>query len=400
MIRSVLALLLLFVLGEVNAGIPAGCPTSAAGGEQHSTRASASQECQRCTAGYVAYLNEASPEPPNHSGAHCVTIENDGGTFDVFRGKFTNTQGELVNYATFSYPGSEMCTPPATWNFDTHACSIPNTCPGRPDVLGDWEGNPDGTVGPWTVCHDGCEWDSALDSRSPNGIAYSVTGEQCTTGNTPVLDGDADGDGIPDSTDTDSGTDGGSNGADGGDTGSPGDPPGTGPGDETDNRAEGGANCVQPPVCSGDGIQCNILYQNWKTRCALELAQSADGKLKVTGDESGGAIAVSGGTGSDLSVEGTTGEDIGNPSNGGDHPGVGDVFQNADLAAAIAAGPDESGFGLAEVCPLLTLPNLVLSFGTAVMPWADMCDWLSNLGALIVLAGLIQWGFIVGKIGS
>ena len=38
---------------------------------------------------------------------------------------------------------------------------------------------------------------------------------------------------------------------------------------EGDTRtASGGGGCVTPPVCSGDAIDCQILYQNWRAACA------------------------------------------------------------------------------------------------------------------------------------
>ena len=35
-------------------------------------------------------------------------------------------------------------------------------------------------------------------------------------------------------------------------------------------NASGGGTCQAPPVCTGDSISCAILYQQWRTRCALE----------------------------------------------------------------------------------------------------------------------------------
>lgn len=43
-----------------------------------------------------------------------------------------------------------------------------------------------------------------------------------------------------------------------------------GEGDESDNSASGGATCQTAPSCTGDGIACLTLYQQWKTRCAVE----------------------------------------------------------------------------------------------------------------------------------
>ena len=71
---------------------------------------------------------------------------------------------------------------------------------------------------------------------------------------------DYDNDGVPDDNDTQPADD--TNGAD------------DGTGDETDNMASGGAACPhkggQPPACRGDAIQCNLLLQQYLSRCNAE----------------------------------------------------------------------------------------------------------------------------------
>lgn len=39
---------------------------------------------------------------------------------------------------------------------------------------------------------------------------------------------------------------------------------------QPDRNAGGGQNCSSAPTCSGDGINCAILYQTWKSQCAEE----------------------------------------------------------------------------------------------------------------------------------
>lgn len=125
---------------------------------------------------------------------------------------------------------------------------------------------------------------------------------------------DGDGDGIPD-----------------GDDISPGDPNNgedDGRGDESDNYAAGGANCDVPPVCRGDGILCNSLHQQWRTRCAVEKLGNA-----ATG-EGGGLNVRIGGVG------------------GGTGNGDGDDFDKAGERAAIdAANAGAGSEGLEGLTP-------------------------------------------------
>jgi hypothetical protein len=138
------------------------------------------------------------------------------------------------------------------------------------------------------VCDKGCAYESALelDPQGPSFTYYAPTGATCKTGDAPpptecedeLCEPDRDGDGYPDSTDAFpddpnewKDTDGDGKG-DNGDI-DPDDPDNgkdDGEGNESDNEASGGGTCTSAPSCQGDGIACNALYQNWRTRCAVE----------------------------------------------------------------------------------------------------------------------------------
>ncbi|NJC46977.1 UNVERIFIED_ORG: hypothetical protein GGR78_000198 [Xanthomonas campestris] len=123
-------------------------------------------------------------------------------------------------------------------------------------------------------CYQGCTY-----AYDPSSQGFSPSGNTCaSTGKDPPPKLDSDGDGVPDDSDafpndpsesTDSDGDGiGDNGdtaPDDADNGADG-----GSGNESDNTASGGGTCDAPPSCSGDGIACNALYQQWRTRCAVE----------------------------------------------------------------------------------------------------------------------------------
>lgn len=49
------------------------------------------------------------------------------------------------------------------------------------------------------------------------------------------------------------------------------------PSDGTKNSSSGGGDCTASPVCSGDAIQCNILYQSWAARCNNTAGGSVGG---------------------------------------------------------------------------------------------------------------------------
>lgn len=109
-------------------------------------------------------------------------------------------------------------------------------------------------------------------------------------GNEPTPEPDTDGDGIPDSEDPDIDNDGTPNGSDN-DTDGDGipnadDPTPNGP-EASDPTVEGGQSCTVRPSCTGDAIQCAILYQLWKTRCDAEVPGEDDISESIDAPETG-----------------------------------------------------------------------------------------------------------------
>ena len=148
-------------------------------------------------------------------------------------------------------------SPDATCSIFGTANPTGNTCTGNDPKPDDESENKDGwKCDPTTgICLD--------PDGKPNYCTFNPDGSRSNcVGKAPNLPGggDADGDGIPDADDTDS-TDPDNGKDDGG-------------GDEKDNQASGGATCSSAPSCSGDGIACNTLFQQWKTRCAAESTAS------------------------------------------------------------------------------------------------------------------------------
>ena len=59
---------------------------------------------------------------------------------------------------------------------------------------------------------------------------------------------------------------------------------------KANSSAEGGADCVAPPVCKGDAVQCAMLNQQWHTRCDLQQPNDASalGQQLVAGHDPAG----------------------------------------------------------------------------------------------------------------
>lgn len=357
------------------------------------------------------------------SGGTCAQGVDGHGTVAIMKMSTWHSEfyGTVCHYSVHHFPDSEKCVLPNVYNPVTRSCQIP--CEDREDENLSYGGL--GVQVGDSYCNAGCEWivygiDGGFTPAQPTGSSCAarenvpcIDGESLTTTSGGIVvcrPTDTDEDGIPDNQDdfpndpdetVDSDEDGiGDNADHKPDDPTDGKDEDEEGGDEGDNVSHGGGNCATRPESSGDGILAQIAYQTWATRCAIERAQATDGSLKVSGNGTGGAIAVAGGGGTDLGMGDATAEDLGNPGNGGEHPGVDSLFEDSDLSATIAAGPSETGLGLSRTCPLLVLPNLELSFGSVTMPWANMCSWLDMLAGLIVLAGTIQWAFILGKIGT
>ena len=410
MIRYLLALLLLLCAAPLTwaqNAVPGDCPVSD-GYHLHTSQADAYTHAAACVA-----LDTNS----NLTG-HTVVLYDPGAPQEpAWREKTVRVDnGAILWSGRHGFPRAQKCVAPEVYTPATGTCELP--CPDREDVdfLG-WNLDPFDTV-----CHAGCEFEQVIGGgQSANGDTCDGQ-PTCSSGETLIsVDGapsqvcrpdDTDEDGTPDNDDqfpndpnesTDTDGDGiGDNGDHKPDDPTNGKDEDEEGGDEGDNVSTGGGDCNTPPNSSGDGILTQIAFQAWKTRCAIERAQAGDGTLKVSGTGTGGAIAVAGGGGgTDLSMGEATPEDLGNPANGGEHPSVDSLFSTGDLAAQIAAGGDDSGIaGMPRVCPLLVLPSLEFTFGAIVLPWETICDALAILAAMILLAGHIQWAFIVGKIGT
>jgi hypothetical protein len=130
-------------------------------------------------------------------------------------------------------------------------------------------------------------------------------------------------------------------------------------------NAGGGDTCNAPPFCSGDPIMCNVLAQQWATRCAVER----------------------------LSGTGTPPSD----SDYGPTVNPGDVWQQGD-GTGNGNGLDDSGFGLGSGggdCP--SMPSVTfMDKSFSVGDWVP-CSALRILAMMILLAGYVQAAYIIGR---
>lgn len=328
-------------------------------------------------------------------------------------------------------------------------------CASRPEETG-W------TAGPAKVCYQGCVYTAYNDpdlgrywSTFDEGT-NSVTGLCVPSEQAPQPKPDSDGDGVPDDEDAfpndpnesvDSDGDGIGDNADiapdDADNGKD-----SGEGDEKDNQAGGGGDCRAPPTCSGDGIQCNQLYQLWRTRCAVEgqggevsgspgncaasytckgnsiaCAQLAVQRQQLcgTGDGDGdgedGTVAGTGAcdvpyvcSGGDAIacaqlkeahqhrcllkklVEGDGEDDYGEDLDPGDFIGVGSGFDLAEL--------DSSGWLSSRSCPAASDPALSQLGGSVGDGLDSLCDGASVLGVYVLILGFMHAAFILGRAAS
>lgn len=154
------------------------------------------------------------------------------------------------------------------------------------------------------------------------------------------------------------------------DPGTPQDGNDNGEGNESDNQASGGADCTTAPTCTGDGIACVTLYQQWKTRCAVEslrIAVGGGGTNEYQEIEAGDL-----GDANDFGDAGVTADQAWRPEGEGG-PGESPIF-------------DDSGWLSNRSCPVIPTVNtsvmgqsLSLDFNSA-----DLC-WFLSLGAQLVL---------------
>jgi hypothetical protein len=192
---------------------------------------------------------------------------------------------------------------------------------------------------------------------------------------------DTDGDGVGDNADVDD--EHADNGSD------------DGSGDESDNHASGGGDCNNPPACDGDGIQCNQLFQQWKTRCAVEKAgaivtgtpEICESGYTCTGDSAQCAqVALLRKTACTNVVVGNEAaqELLNGLKNGpGDNPNLDPMSVWASDDGDI--DPDDSGFGLSRACP----PGVTV-YGKTISP---NCDMVAIIAAIVLLAGMAQFAY-------
>jgi len=207
---------------------------------------------------------------------------------------------------------------------------------------------------------------------------WTPSGATCDTSEVPPPAADADNDGTPDDSDAfpndpneDTDTDGDGIG-DNGDTADedPTNGDDDGEGNESDNSAGGGGTCQAAPTCTGDGIACATLHQQWQTRCAIErlATQLASG-------------------------DGGTGEEP--PPDEGDDWGEGDgstpSWQEVEVGSELL---DTGGFMGAGSCP--TWGPLELLGTSYALPQVH-CDILEWIGYLVVMVALVVAARILGS---
>lgn len=138
-----------------------------------------------------------------------------------------------------------------------------------------------------------------------------------------------------------------------------GDNPGEGEGEGDKGSASGGAGCDAPPVCSGDPINCAVLDQSWRNRCASSKGD-ANGNGRPDWTE------LSEGEGSD----GVT------PGNGQD-----EKAQSWGLESLLDK-VDDSGF-IGQSCP--SIPMFDLGPLGSFDPNGDWwCETLDLIGSIFV----------------
>lgn len=372
-----------------------------AGTDLHATSSLASAHCNEVVAGNVAALC-ATMVDRAPGAAYCIAQQSN---------KRFQEQGQCIDSNPSNGTSSPYTFSAAQLNFHTWTT---NDCPSRAEVY-NWFYDP--AVADGKVCDNGCTYQGGVNIEDGS-TSHIPTGDTCggvagTDPPAPSTDPDDDGDGVPNQDDdfpddptesTDSDGDGvGDNGdsapddpTNGGDT--PGDEDGD---DEGDNVSSGGGSCSAPPVSSGDGLLTQIAFQAWKTRCAIEAVTDGGAvKTKVTNWPASASTGTGGGD-DPLNMDGFDPAATGNTTEGGAHPDTDGIFESADLASQISAGPDAEGWLSVRSCPLLDLPPaLELSFGSATMPWPGICTALAIIGQMVLLAGYIQWAFIVARAGS
>lgn len=191
----------------------------------------------------------------------------------------------------------------------------------------------------------------------------------------------------------------------------PTDPPPTpdpDPTDPNDNRnASGGGSCNAAPACGGDPIDCAQLWQQWKTRCAIEVPENATGRscsngvatsLNCSNMDPARCLELQVATEAACSLAKIAANDGEGGDDGGvDTDGMGDPndFGDSGISAADAWMPDgegpggngsssfdTSGFLSGRSCPVMPVVDVM---GTTIdFNFPQLC-WFMGIGANLVL---------------
>lgn len=134
--------------------------------------------------------------------------------------------------------------------------------------------------------------------------------------------------------------------------------------EETAGTASGGEDCVTPPACEGDAIQCAILKAQWLDRCDWDVPQSEIDSVMDAIIFNRGA-AGDGGFGSG-STEGET----------------------VDVSTL-----DASGYGSAGACPQ-PLGITVMGANISLDIWTGACDMAVTFAPFVMLMGYLMAGLL------
>ena len=169
---------------------------------------------------------------------------------------------------------------------------------------------------------------------------------------------------------------------------------GSGPG-AGEGMAGGGGTCDAPPVCSGDPILCNVLYQQWQTRCAVAGLDKVSTSGAINDCSRPFVVSGNGANAQKLRAlrkvacphEGERGPD---PSDylGEDDSSLKDgLFDEGDGTPG-EDGLDDSGMGWSRSCP--QMPSVSV-FGYSLMfDTSVFCDWMKLGGAFVlIIAGIV-----------
>lgn len=173
----------------------------------------------------------------------------------------------------------------------------------------------------------------------------------------PDTEEDKDGDGIPDFRDP-----------------YPDDPTngkGDGEGSGDKNTSSGGGDCIVPPSCAGDPIQCNILFQTWGHRCGKTAGTAGQGPLDGVGDEV------------DLSPLTDRWDDTFGDYEDTD---LGGLSEDQEVDGDFL---DNSGLGFSRSCPVIEDFSIGFFGQTISMGIGDeFCDATSWVGSFVALLGV------------